>query len=52
MQQNGVDTAMDKRNLICTLGQYDIPIVQKQPLPQAPYWQFLFLMIKGLSSHR
>ena len=32
MQQNGVDTAMDKRNLICTLGQYDIPIVQKQPL--------------------
>ena len=23
---------MDKRNLICTLGQYDIPIVQKQPL--------------------
>ncbi len=32
MQQNGVDTAMDKRNLICTLGQYDIPIIQKQPL--------------------
>lgn len=22
----------NKRNLICTLGQYDIPIVQKQPL--------------------
>lgn len=32
MQQNGVETAMDKRTLICTLGQYDIPIVQKQPL--------------------
>lgn len=32
MQQNGVDTGMNKRNLICTLGQYDIPIVQKQPL--------------------
>ena len=32
MQQNGVDSAMAKKNLICTLGQYDIPIVQKQPL--------------------